>query len=237
MIPAHECTRIVPGDAARGKDEAMSIPAQRTGQLRLGVRVEVFTLAWMVVEAALSLGAGLAASSPLLVAFGADSVIELVSGGILLRRLAVEERGGTLVRVQRAERAAARVVAVCLGLLCLYVLVSAGYGLLTQAKPEQSLVGLLVAAAAVVVMPGLGVTKRRLATRLDSEALRGDAASSFTCGYMAATVLVGLGLNALFGWWWAEYVTALVFLIWLGLETKEAFEEAREDADESARDQ
>jgi divalent metal cation (Fe/Co/Zn/Cd) transporter len=215
----------------------MSIPMQRTGQVRLGVRVEVFTVAWMVVEVVLSLGAGIAAGSLLLVAFGADSVIELVSGGILLWRLAVEERGGTLARVQRAERGAAWVVAVCLALLCLYVLVSSVYGLLTQVKPEQSFVGILVTAAAVVVMPGLGITKRRLAIRLDSEALRGDAASSFTCGYMAATVLVGLGLNALFGWWCAEYVAALVFLLWLGLETKEAFEEAREDADEGVRDQ
>lgn len=202
--------------------------AERDDQVRLGVRVEVFTVAWMVVEAALALGAGLAAGSLLLVAFGADSVIELVSGGILLWRLAVEERGGSLARVQRAEHRAAWVVAVCLALLCLYVLVSAGYGLVTQAKPDQSLVGILVAAAAMAVMPGLGITKRRLASRLDSDALRGDAASSFTCAYMAATVLVGLGLNALFGWWWAEYVAALVFLIWLGLETKEAFEEARE---------
>ena len=214
----------------------MSIPAQRTAQVRLGAHVEILTVAWMVVEAVLALGAGLVAESLLLVAFGADSVIELVSGGILLWRLAVEERGGTLARVNRAELGAAWVVAVCLALLCLYVLVSAGYGLLTQAKPDQSLVGILVAAAAVVVMPGLGLIKRHLAAQLDSDALRGDAASSFTCGYMAATVLVGLGLNGLFGWWWAEYLAALVFLIWLGLETKEAFEEARERSGKGDRD-
>ena len=169
----------------------MRMSAQRTAQVRLGVRVEVFTVAWMVVEAVLALGAGLVAGSLLLVAFGADSIIELVSGGILLWRLAVEGLGGTLARVERAERSAAWAVAVCLGLLCLYVLVSAGYGLLTQAKPDQSLFGILVAATAVVVMPALGVTKRRLAARLDSEALRGDAASSFTCGYMAATYCGG----------------------------------------------
>ncbi len=77
-------------------------------------------------------------------------------------------------------------------------------------------------------MPGLGLVKRRLAERLGSGALRGDAASSFTCGYMAATVLAGLALNAILHWWWAEDVAALVFLGWLVLETREALEEARE---------
>jgi divalent metal cation (Fe/Co/Zn/Cd) transporter len=205
-------------------------PAQgeRAALVQAGVRIEYFTVAWMVVEAVVSIGAGVLAGSLLLVAFGLDSVIELVSGGILLWRLRVEARGSTLERVERAERRAAWVVAVSLALLCLYVLVSAGYGLLTQGKPDSSPVGIAIALAAVLVMPGLGIAKRRIAARIDSGALRGDAASSFTCGYMAATVLVGLVLNALFHWWWAEDVAALVFLVWLGLETREALEEARE---------
>jgi divalent metal cation (Fe/Co/Zn/Cd) transporter len=77
-------------------------------------------------------------------------------------------------------------------------------------------------------MPVLGTAKRRLAVDLDSGALRGDAASSFTCGYMAAAVLAGVGLNALFHWWWVEPVASLLFLFWLAGETREAFEEARE---------
>jgi divalent metal cation (Fe/Co/Zn/Cd) transporter len=166
------------------------------------------------------------AGSLLLVAFGLDSVIELASGGVLLWRLSVEAWGNTLERVERAEHRAAWVVAVSLALLCLFVLVSAGYGLLTREKPDTSLVGIALSLAAVIVMPGLGITKRRIAARIDSGTLRGDAASSFTCGYMAATVLVGLALNALFHWWWAEDLAALVFLIWLVLETREALEEA-----------
>lgn len=130
--------------------------------------------------------------------------------------------------MERAEHRAVWVVAVSLALLCLYVLGSAIFGLLTQEKPDSSPVGITIALAAVLVMPGLGIAKRRIAARIDSGALRGDAASSFTCGYMAATVLVGLVLNALFHWWWAEDGAALVFLVWLGLETREALEEARE---------
>ena len=218
------------------RPDAVSEPAarDRRAAVRAGVRVEVVTLVWMVVEAAASLGAGLVAGSLLLIAFGLDSVIELVTGGILLWRLSVEGRGGHAERVERAEGRAAWVVAVALTLLCVYVLASAVYGLITRARPEASVVGIGISAAAVVVMPGLGLTKRRLATRLGSGALRGDAASSFTCGYMAATVLAGLALNALFHWWWAEDVAAPIFLFWLISETREALKEAHGEHEEAA---
>ena len=191
----------------------MSVQTKRAADLRTGVRVEVFTVVWMVVEAAVSVGAGLLARSALLTAFGIDSVIELVSGAILLWRLAVEARGEDTEHIERAEHRAAWVVALSLALLCLYVLVTAIYGLVTQAHPDSSLAGILISTAALIVMPGLGTIKRRLATRLDSAALRGDAASSFTCGYMAGAVLLGVGLNALFHWWWAEDVASLLFLL------------------------
>jgi divalent metal cation (Fe/Co/Zn/Cd) transporter len=148
----------------------MSADAVRANDVRAGVRVEVFTVIWMVIEAAVSLGAGIVAGSILLTAFG----------------------------------------------------------LASHTKPETSVVGIGIALAAVVIMPWLGITKRHITTRIDSDALRGDAAESFTCGYMGAMVLAGLVLTALFGWWWAEDVAALGFLVWLGRETWEAFEEARE---------
>jgi divalent metal cation (Fe/Co/Zn/Cd) transporter len=214
----------------------MSVQIDRAARVRTGVRVEVFTVLWMIVEAAVSIGAGVLAGSALLIAFGLDSVIELVSGAILLWRLWGEERGEATERVERAEHLAAWVVAFALALLCLYVLVTSIYGLVTRTRPEGSLVGIVITAAAVVVMPLLGLTKRRLAARLGSSALRGDAASSFTCGYMAVTVLLGVGLNALFQWWWAEYVAALVFLFWLAGETREAFEVAREGREEKDDD-
>jgi divalent metal cation (Fe/Co/Zn/Cd) transporter len=218
------------GALPRAGEAPGAAPSDRP-RVRAAVRVEIFTTLWMAAEAGLSIGAGIAAGSLLLVAFGLDSVLELVSGGMLLWRLSVEARGASVARVERAERQAIRVVAVCLALLCAYVLASAVYGLVAQARPERSPIGIGVSAAALVVMPLLGVTKRRLAARLDSGALRGDAASGFTCAYMAATVLAGLVLNALFAWWWAEYVAALVFLIWLVAETREAIEEARAGAE------
>ncbi|GAC1324773.1 MAG: cation transporter [Chloroflexota bacterium] len=206
----------------------MTAEAARKNGLRSGVRLEVFTVTWMVLEAAVALGAGIVARSFLLTAFGVDSVIELVSGSILLWRLSLESRGGDVERVDDAEHRATWFVAVTLGLLCLYVLGTSVYGLATQSKPDSSLVGILISLGAVVVMPYLGISKRRVASRIQSDALRGDAAESFTCGYMAATVLIGLALNTLVHWWWAEDIAALVFLFWLVGETREAFEEARE---------
>lgn len=206
----------------------MTVDATRIADVRRGVRIEVITVIWMVIEAAVSIGAGIVAHSILLIAFGIDSIIELISGGVLLWRLSAEAAGGDVERVEHIEHRAAWLVAVTLALLCVYVLGTSIYGLVTQAKPESSLVGIAVSLAAVVIMPWLGISKRRIAGRIDSDALRGDAAETFTCAYMAATVLVGLALNALFHWWWAEYIAALVFLFWLVGETREAIEEARE---------
>jgi divalent metal cation (Fe/Co/Zn/Cd) transporter len=205
----------------------MSLQANRAVQVRAGVRIEIFTVIWMVVEAAVSIGAGILAGSALLTAFGLDSVIELVSGAILLWRLLIEARGEDAEHIEQAERRAAWVVSVALALLCLYVLVTAILGLVLRSHPEGSPLGIAISAAAVLVMPWLWFTKRRIATRISSGALGGDAASSLTCGYMAGAVLVGVLLNALFHWWWAEDVAALVFLFFLIAETREALEEAR----------
>ncbi len=176
----------------------MGIPTSRATNVQQGIRIEVFTILWMVVEAVVSIGAGVLAGSALLTAFGIDSLIELVSGGILLWRLRVEAQGKDIEQVERAERQAAWVVGISLALLCLYVLFTALYGLLTGAKSESSLVGIGISVAAIIVMPWLAVTKRRIAEHIDSRALRGDAASSLTCAYMAGTVLLGLVLNTLF---------------------------------------
>lgn len=214
----------------------MSANVSRAAEVRNGVRIEVFTVVWMVIEAVVSIGAGIIAGSALLIAFGLDSVIELVSGAILLWRLLEEEREGDTERVERIEHQATWGVAISLALLCVYVLGTAIYGLLTRSMPESSLIGIIISLAAVTVMPWLALIKRRIAKRIASGALRGDAASSLTCGYMAATVLVGLVLNALFHWWWAEYLAAFVFLFWLVQETREAFEEARSGKEEDDDD-
>ena len=163
----------------------------------------------------------------LLAAFGIDSVIELVSGGILLWRLHIEAVNGKVDQVEKAERHASRLTAIILLLLCLYVLVSSVYGLLMHSQAESSPLGIGVSLAAIIVMPILAYQKKRIAKVLQSDALADDATASLTCAYMAGTVLVGLALNLLFHWWWIEDVAALAFLFWLGRETWEAFTERR----------
>ena len=202
----------------------------RSGDVILGVRIEVISIVWMVIEMGVSIGAGLAAHSALLTAFGIDSLIELVSAGILLWRLEVESRGASPERVEQAERRAAWIVAISLALLCVYVLASAVYGLAARAEAARTVPGIAIAALAVAIMPALAYFKRRIAGRIHSEALWGDAANSITCAAMAGTVLVGLALDGLAGWWWAEPAAALLFLAWLARETWEAFEEAREES-------
>jgi divalent metal cation (Fe/Co/Zn/Cd) transporter len=205
----------------------MIAPDTTNAALRTGVRLEVFTVVWMLAEAVLAIGAGIAARSVLVTGFGLDSVIELISGVTLLWRLSSEARGLSAPNVESVERRATRISAVLLVLLCAYLLFVGVGGLVLGQRPEPSVLGVAVAAAAVLVMPVLAWRKRRANAIIGSAALRADIAETITCAYMAAATLAGAGLNLLFGWWWAEYVGALALLIFIAMETKEAIEAAR----------
>ena len=196
----------------------------RTKALRNGIRLEVFTVVWMTGEAALAIGAGIAARSVLLTAFGADSLIELISGATLLWRLNVESRVGDESRIDAVEKQATRVSALLLVLLCMYVVVSSLAGLILRVEPERSGIGIAVSALAIVLMPWLATRKRSVNATLNSSALRADIVESVTCAYLAAVTLVGLGIGFVAGWWWIEYVAAFALLRWLIPEAREALE-------------
>ena len=195
--------------------------------LRSGVAVEWWSIGWMVVEAGVSLTAGVAAGSVALLAFGADSAIEIASAAVLLRRLAVERRGSAATAVAEAERRAAWAAGVLLLLLAACIVVDAGSALLRHSRPGASAVGLAVAAASTVVMPWLVRWKRRVAARIGSAALKADAACGMVCAYMAATLLAGLALNAAFGWWWADPAAALAMVYFIVREGWESTLAAR----------
>jgi divalent metal cation (Fe/Co/Zn/Cd) transporter len=180
----------------------------------------------MAVEAALAIGAGIAARSVLLTAFGFDSVIELLSGAVLLWLLMAESNRASVHRVERLERTTTRISAVLLILLCVYVVATSVVGLATALKPEGSILGLAVAAVAVVVMPLLAAAKSRVNRIIESTALRADIAETATCAYLAGVTLAGIALSTFLGLWWAQYVAALALLIWLVPETREALESA-----------
>jgi divalent metal cation (Fe/Co/Zn/Cd) transporter len=192
-----------------------------------GVQIEFISLGWMIVEAIIAIAAGIIARSILLTAFGLDSVIELVTGGVLLWRLVTEARGASLTRVEQVENRAAWIVGVGLVLLCIYVVVTSVAGLLIGVHATESPVGIVLALAALLIMPLLAWRKRAIAAQLGSSALKGDAACSVTCAYMAGALLVGLVLNAAFGWWWADSLAALALLYWLVPEAREALESAQ----------
>ena len=174
---------------------------------RRGRRLEYFTIVYNCLEGVASIIAGAFAGSIALVGFGVDSMIEVTSGAALLWRL----RGGqTHEDSERAERIALRIVGVCFLLLAAYVLFDSGKSLLRHEAPHESIPGIIIAALSVVIMPLLVRAKRRVAAELRSNALRADAMQTQICTYLSAILLVGLGLNALFGWWWADPVAALV---------------------------
>ena len=202
-------------------------PAARHSDLRLGIVIEIVTIAWMVVEAAVALGAGFAARSASLESFGLDSVIELVGGGVLLWRLRAEQRGVAGEALEETERRASRIVGWALYALALYIIVNAAIALLTRAHPEENWVGLGLAIAAVLVMPILWRLKLSVARRINSAALRADAACSVSCAYMSLVLLAGLALTWAFGWWWADALASLGLLYFVIHEGHEALEEAK----------
>ncbi len=179
----------------------------------------------MAAEAVLAIGAGIAARSVLLTAFGFDSVIELLSGVTLLWRLSSEGRGSA--RVETVERRATLVSAALLILLTAYLLLVGLGGLIAHVHPSGSALGVAVSAAAVLAMPILAWRKRRANVLIGSAALRADIAETITCAYMAAATLAGAGLNLVFGLWWAEYAAALALLVFIVMETKESLDAVR----------
>src|SRR5947209_6767592 len=161
----------------------------RSAALRRGVRLEVVTIAWMLVEAIVALGAGIAARSVLLTAFGVDSVVELLSGIVLYRRLAGESNHAATVDVERLENLTTRISAVLLVLLCAYVLLSSLAGLVFRVIPEGSVVGVAVTLVAVIAMPLLARAKHRVNRVVDSPSPRADIAETISCAYPTAVPL------------------------------------------------
>jgi len=191
--------------------------------LRKAIRLEWFTVGWNILEGIVAIAAGLAAGSVALIGFGVDSAVETTSGVILLWRLSAEARG-TLDEeaVERVEHHAERLVGVAFLLLAAYVAFQAIRSLLTGEAPEASPVGIALTAISIVVMLWLAGQKRRTGEALGSRALVADSKQTYACWYLSVTTLVGLALNAVLGWWWADPVAGLVIVAFLLREALEA---------------
>jgi divalent metal cation (Fe/Co/Zn/Cd) transporter len=160
------------------------------------------TLAWMLVECGVSLYAAVAARSPAMAAFGSDSLVELLSAGVVLLQF--------VPRFALSERRAGRAAGALLFALALIVGGFAVSSLVLRIPPETSRIGIGITLVALIVMPALAALKRREARRSNNAALAADAVQSATCAYLAAIVLVGLGINALFHVAWFDSAAALV---------------------------
>ncbi len=147
------------------------------------------------------------AGSVSLTGFGLDSGIEVSASAILAWRLAQEGKGGCMAA---SDRRATRLIAVSFAALAVYVAVQGARDLITGAKPEASVIGVVLTALSLLVMPALARAKRRLAPALGSRAVASEANQTSLCAVLSAVALVGLGLNASLGWCWADPVAALM---------------------------
>ena len=180
--------------------------ANRAGAIRRGRFLEYLTIMWNLLEGIVSVGAGLFAGSIALVGFGFDSFIESASGGALLWRLHLDAPESR----ERAEYIALKLVGISFLLLAAYIAFDAIKSLVKRAPPEASYLGIVIAALSLVVMPYLARAKRKVAATINSRALKADSRQTDICAYLSAILLGGLILNAIFGWWWADPVAALV---------------------------
>ncbi len=167
------------------------------------------TLIYNAGEGLAAIITGLLAGSVALIGFGVDSIIEVVSSVAALWRLRADVDAD---RREVAERLSLRIIGACFIGLAVYIAVDAGHALWSREAPAKTIPGIVVAALSVVVMPLLAHGKRQVASGLGSRALHADAVQTDLCMYLSAIVLVGLGLNALLGWWWADPVAALVMI-------------------------
>ena len=180
----------------------MSSPsASQAALIRRGLLLEYLTIAWSVLSALVATGAGIAAGSIALVSFGLDSVIEVFAGVVVVWQLRGTPGG--------RDRSALRLIGLAFLLLAAYVLVQAARSLLTQSRPEDSPVGIALTAGALIVMALLGVAKGRTGTRLGNPVLQTEAKVTLVDAGLSATLLAGLILNAVLGWWWADPLAAL----------------------------
>lgn len=177
---------------------------ERSVLVRRGKFLEYFTIGWNLLEAVVAVGSGLIAGSIALVGFGIDSLIESLSGSILLWRLADDG--------DDREKLAVRLVGASFMILAAYVAFDAVKSLIYQETPEASYVGIALATVSIVVMPFLARAKKDVGVKLGSRAMVSDSKQTNICAYLSVILLVGLILNALFGWWWADPVAALIMI-------------------------
>ncbi len=197
---------------------------ERSRLRRLALRLEYSTIIWNVGEAGLTIGLGIAAGSLALIGFGTDSIIEVFASAVVVWHLRPGHETDHPLRTARALRLVGSAFAV----LAFALSIAGVRDLVTGRRPDESIWGALYLVAVAVVMFGLGSAKHRIAARLDSAPLRAEATMTVLDGGLAAGTAIGLGLNIMADWWWADPIAALVVAVVAANEARANLEEARE---------
>jgi len=197
---------------------ASILQAPTDATLRRILQIQTITIVWMIAEAYVSLWAAWIARSPALLAFGADSAIELLSAGVVVWRFREQSES------ERLERQTARIGGALLFAVAACVAVVSVASILGYHEPQPSYLGMAVLALAAVIMPWLAQQKRRLSATTQSAALRADAAESALCAYFSWIALVGIGLNTIWHFGWADAAAALIIV---PLIVREGFQSMR----------
>jgi divalent metal cation (Fe/Co/Zn/Cd) transporter len=189
--------------------------------LRLAVVLVAGTMLYNIVEAIAATVWGSKAESIALFGFGLDSIIECAAASVMLRHLLAQMRRTQGEALERSERTVRRFIGGTFLALALYIVGNAAWTLWRKEPPGTSVVGIALAVASLIVMPAIAVGKLRIARKLGSRALRAEANETLVCSYLSFTLLLGLGANALAGWWWADPLAALLMVPWLIKEGRE----------------
>jgi divalent metal cation (Fe/Co/Zn/Cd) transporter len=198
--------------------EAQAPSAERDRLVRRARWLAAGGLAWHGIEAAVAIGAGIVAGSIALIGFGADSVVEMIAGVVVLWRFAEARDGSASV-----ERRAQQLIAGSFVLIAVYVGFEAVRSLAIADEPGVSWVGIALSVVSLATMPLLARAKTGVSRRIHSSAGVAEARQTVLCTYMAAALLAGLGANALFGWWWADPIAGLAIAAIAADEARKAW--------------
>ena len=206
----------------------------RQTNLTRGIRVEIASLVYNLIEVVVSVTVGLLTGSAALVSWGFDSTVEATSAGTLIWRLKAEKDGGDKRTVLHRKKVALYVVACAFWIVVAAILYEAVSAFISQEAPGFNWWGIAILFVSLVVNPLLAWGKYRYGKRLDSPALKYDAKDTLICEYQTVVVLAGIGLTQWMGWWWADPVAALLIVPYVAWEAFEATKDARSvDPDEA----
>lgn len=215
----------IAGPCCTGSGCSPSQPAPRADSIQRALCLEYLTVTWNLIEGVVAVTAAIVAGSVAILGFGIDSFVECLSAAVMIWRLRAErDHRLSGERIEALEHRARRLVAASLFLLASYVAFDAAQTLWSGERPAFSLVGVVLLALSIAVMLWLARAKQRVATELGSKAMSADAFQTTACWWLSIAALLGVGLNGLFGWWWADPVAAIVISVLIAREGREAWE-------------